>query len=182
VRSLHIVLFQPEIPQNAGNVARSAAAAGAKLHLIEPLGFFLGDRHLRRAGLEYWDRLDVSLHRNLDELMAANPGALFAFLTKKAARPYTEIEWSGNVFLVFGRESTGLPDEILEANQDRCYRIPTRPDVRSLNLAAAAAVVLFDVLRRAGFPGTGEPKDRPLTGTLASVRGGGVEGAKPVDD
>jgi len=153
LNSLNVVLFQPEIPQNTGNIARTCAAAGAKLLLIKPLGFFIRDRHLKRAGLEYWDRAEVKYFKDFAELVSAFPRGNFAFLTKKASRPYTDIDFSGDLFLVFGKESTGLPEELLDEHRDRSFRIPTRSEVRSLNLASSVAVVVYEALRRNAFPG-----------------------------
>jgi tRNA (cytidine/uridine-2'-O-)-methyltransferase len=153
IPKINVVLFQPEIPQNTGNIARTCAAVGARLHLIRPLGFFLRDKHLKRAGLDYWDRVDIVHHDSLDGFFEACPGGKFAFITKFGRKRYDEIPLEEEVYLVFGRETEGLPPELLMANEDRCFSIPMKGDIRSLNLANAVAVVVFETLRRADFPG-----------------------------
>jgi len=154
---LHVVLVEPEIPQNTGNIARTCAATGVRLHLVKPLGFFVRDRHLRRAGIDYWDDADIAYHDDLAAFLAEFRGERLAFFSRKAVRTYDQVEWPDGVdlFLVFGKESAGLPDDLLEANRDRSFRIPMTADVRSLNLAGAATVVVYDLLRRKGFPGLG---------------------------
>jgi tRNA (cytidine/uridine-2'-O-)-methyltransferase len=149
---INVVLFQPEIPQNTGNIARTCAAAGASLHLIRPLGFFLRDKHLKRAGLDYWDQVDIVQHDSLEKFFEAYPDGNFAFITKFGQKSYEEIPVDGDVFYVFGRETEGLPEEIKRTYKDRCYRIPMKAGARSLNLANAVAVVVYEVLRRSGFP------------------------------
>jgi tRNA (cytidine/uridine-2'-O-)-methyltransferase len=144
---LHIVLLEPEIPQNTGNIARTCAALGAKLHLIEPLGFKLDDRYARRAGLDYWPLVDISVHKSLNEF----PRAGMFFLTSRGGKLYTESEFPEEAFFVFGRESTGLPAEVLDANAESCLRIPMREGVRSLNLANSVAVIAYEYARRGGF-------------------------------
>jgi tRNA (cytidine/uridine-2'-O-)-methyltransferase len=146
---LHIVLFQPEIPQNTGNIARTCAALGARLHLVEPLGFKLEDRYLRRAGLDYWPLVDMDTHKSLEDF----PAARMFFLTGRRGRLYTEAEFPEDVFFVFGRESTGLPGELLEAVPERCLRIPMREGVRSLNLSNSVAILAYEYARRQGFRG-----------------------------
>jgi tRNA (cytidine/uridine-2'-O-)-methyltransferase len=152
---LHVVLVEPEIPQNAGNVARTCAAAGARLHLVKPLGFFVRDRHVRRAGLEYWDEAGVTYHDSLTDFLGKHPAGLAALFSRRAGRAYDRLEWAegSDLFLVFGKESRGLPEDVLASNPDRCFRIPMIPGVRSLNLASTVAVVVYDLLRRRGFPG-----------------------------
>ncbi len=152
---LNVVLVEPEIPQNAGNVARTCAATGARLHLVRPLGFFVGDKHLKRAGLDYWDDADVVYHDSLSAFLQAGREGIVAFFSRKAARTYDQLEWPEGVdlYLVFGKESVGLPVELLESEPGRCFRVPMSAAVRSLNLASAAAVVIYDVLRRRKFPG-----------------------------
>jgi tRNA (cytidine/uridine-2'-O-)-methyltransferase len=154
---LHVVLVEPEIPQNTGNIARTCAATGARLHLVKPLGFFMRDRHLRRAGVDYWDEAEVITHDDLAAFLEECRGQSLAYFSRKAVRTYDQLEWpaDADLFLVFGRESTGLPDGLLEANPGRSFRIPMTAGVRSLNLAGAAAVVVYDLLRRRGFPGLG---------------------------
>jgi len=149
---INIVLHEPEIPQNTGNIARICIATGAQLHLIKPLGFSVRDKHLKRAGLDYWNRVDVSYYDNFDEfLKARSPENIYLFTTK-ASQSYAEIKFSGEVYLVFGKETYGLHEEILDAFKEKCYRIPMRRDARSLNLANAVAVVVFEALRQNGFP------------------------------
>ena len=150
---MHIVLVNPEIPQNTGNIARTCAATGAKLHLIEPLGFELSDRYLKRAGLDYWHMMTYEVHPNWEAFCKACPGAVLHFATTKAPRDYCAVEYGADDFLVFGRETRGLDEELLAANYDRCIRIPMIPDARSLNLSNSVAIVLYEALRQQGFPG-----------------------------
>lgn len=148
---LHIVLLEPEIPQNTGNIARTCAALNARLHLIEPLGFKLEDRYLRRAGLDYWPLVDMATHKNLEEFFDSCPGAELFFLSSRGAKLYNETQFPEEAFFVFGKESTGLPDELIAANAERCLRIPMRKGVRSLNLSNSVAVVAYEYARRKGF-------------------------------
>lgn len=142
-----ICLYQPEIPQNTGSIARLTAGSACRLHLVRPFGFDTDDRNLRRAGLDYWPFVDLEIHDDLDELLARFPGQV-AFLTKKAVRPYTAIP-EGTRLFVFGRETKGLPDEILARFPEACYGIPMyHPGVRSFNLANAVSVIVYDRLRR----------------------------------
>ena len=150
---MHIVLVQPEIPQNTGNIARTCAATGAKLHLIRPLGFELSDKYLKRAGLDYWHMMTYQLHGSWEAFLADNPGARLHFATTKAPRDYCAADYGPDDYLVFGRETKGLDEELLAANYGRCVRIPMRPDARSLNLANSVAIVLYEALRQQGFPG-----------------------------
>ena len=150
---LHIVLVNPEIPQNTGNIARTCAATGAKLHLIEPLGFELSDRYLKRAGLDYWHMMTLEVHPCWQAFLDANPGARLHYATTKAPRDYCAVRYGPDDFLVFGRETKGLDEALLAANYDRCVRIPMRPDARSLNLSNSVAIVLYEALRQQGFPG-----------------------------
>ena len=150
---MHIVLVNPEIPQNTGNIARTCAATGAKLHLIEPLGFELSDKYLKRAGLDYWHMMTYELHESWEAFLEANPGARLHFATTKAPRDYCAAEYGPDDFLVFGRETKGLDEDLLAANYDRCIRIPMVADARSLNLSNSVAVVLYEALRQQGFPG-----------------------------
>ncbi len=153
MKSLHVVLHQPEIPQNTGSIARTCAVIGAKLHLIKPLGFSTEDRYLKRAGLDYWHLVDVIYYDSLEELFNKYPDGCFSFLTKKASRSYDNIHFNGDIFLVFGRETKGLPKSILSKNKDRCFRIPMVREARSLNLSNAVAIVAYEVLRQHGFLG-----------------------------
>jgi len=147
----HIVLVEPEIPANTGNIARTCAATGTVLHLVRPLGFSTDDRQLKRAGLDYWPSVNLEYHDSFAELKDRYPDAVYHFATTKASRLYTEVEYRDGDFLVFGKETKGLPDELLEANRDRLIRIPISGAVRSLNLSNAAAVVLFEALRQNHF-------------------------------
>lgn len=150
---MNIVLVYPEIPQNTGNIARTCAATGAKLHLIKPLGFDISEKAVRRAGLDYWDKVDVSVYENLDEFFASNKGGMFWFLSTKANHSYTEVQYSENDFLIFGRESYGLPEPLLKENYGNTLRIPMLPNLRSLNLSNSVAIVLYEGLRQLGFTG-----------------------------
>ncbi len=150
---MHVVLVCPEIPQNTGNIARTCAATGAELHLIEPLGFSLDDRYLKRAGLDYWHMMRYRRYPSWEAFEAANPGAALHFATTKAPRDYAGVCYGPDDFLVFGRETKGLPEELLAKHYDRCVRIPMRQGARSLNLANSVAVVLYEALRQQGFPG-----------------------------
>ena len=150
---IHIVLYEPEIPQNTGNIARTCAATGAKLHLIEPLGFELSDKYLKRAGLDYWHMMTYEVHASWEAFRAACPDAALHFATTKAPRDYCGARYGPDDFLVFGRETKGLDEDLLAANYARCVRIPMRPDARSLNLSNSVAIVLYEALRQQGFPG-----------------------------
>lgn len=149
--SLHIALVEPEIPQNTGNIARTCAATGTGLHLVKPLGFSIEDRYLKRAGLDYWNDVLVSCSDSFEELREKYGGYTFYYASTKAAKAYTEVEYPEDCFLVFGKETAGLPEELLEANREYCVRIPMRPGIRSLNLSNSAAVILYEVLRQQGF-------------------------------
>lgn len=149
--SLHIALVEPEIPQNTGNIARTCAATGTGLHLVKPLGFSIEDRYLKRAGLDYWDEVLMSYCDSFAELRAKYSGHTFFYASTKAGQTYTEINYPENCFLVFGKETAGLPEELLDANRETCIRIPMRPGIRSLNLSNSAAIVLYEVLRQQGF-------------------------------
>lgn len=150
---MNIVLYQPEIPQNTGNIARTCAATGSMLHLIKPLGFSLEDKYLKRAGLDYWRMMQFRVYEDFQELLDAYPGARMHFLSTKAPRCYTQAEYHPDDFLVFGCETRGLPESLLEKVYDRCIRIPMVPDARSLNLSNSVAIVLYEALRSNGFPG-----------------------------
>ena len=151
---LHIVLVEPEIPGNTGNVARMCAATGCALHLVEPLGFRIDDRELKRAGLDYWDALAVVVHPSLDAFLTAFASRNLWLLSTRAQRPYTEAAFTHGDALVFGKETAGLPQSLLDAHPDRALRIPMRPGaVRSINLSTAVGVVTYAALARLGFPG-----------------------------
>ncbi len=149
---MNIVLFQPEIPQNTGNIARLCAATNSKLHLIEPFGFILDDRHLRRAGLDYWSLVEVQKYLDFEEFLKTNPRGRLFFLTTKAHRFYDEINFLPDDYLVFGPETRGLPPEILALNPKHNLRIPMIAEARSLNLANSVAITLYEALRQLRFP------------------------------
>ena len=153
MNDINIVLVEPEIPQNTGNIARTCAATGASLHLVKPLGFEIDDRKLKRAGLDYWDKLDITYYENLDDFFTKNPDADFYCFTTKARHVYSDISYPKRVFLMFGKETKGLPEELLFANPDRCVRIPMRDTLRSLNLSNSAAIAVYEVFRQRGFEG-----------------------------
>ena len=153
MKNINIVLLEPEIPQNTGNIARTCAATGAALHLIRPLGFTIDDRKLKRAGLDYWDKLDITYYDDLADFYAKNPDAAVYYYSTKAPRAYTEIAYPSPVYLMFGKETKGLPEELLEANLDHTVRIPMRDFLRSLNLSNSVAVGVYEVLRQQNFDG-----------------------------
>lgn len=153
MNDINIVLVEPEIPQNTGNIARTCAATGASLHLVKPLGFEIDDRKLKRAGLDYCDKLDITYYESLDDFFAKNPDADFYCFTTKARHVYSDISYPKRVFLMFGKETKGLPEELLFANPDRCVRIPMRDTLRSLNLSNSAAIAVYEVFRQRGFEG-----------------------------
>ncbi|MBQ4598523.1 MAG: tRNA (uridine(34)/cytosine(34)/5-carboxymethylaminomethyluridine(34)-2'-O)-methyltransferase TrmL [Clostridia bacterium] len=153
MKDINIVLLEPEIPQNTGNIARTCAATGAALHLIRPLGFAIDDRKLKRAGLDYWDKLDITYYDNLADFYAKNPNAEVYYYSTKAPRAYTEVAYPAPVYLMFGKETKGLPEDLLEANLDRTVRIPMRDHLRSLNLSNSVAVGVYEVLRQRDFDG-----------------------------
>lgn len=153
---LHIVLYNPEIPQNTGNIARSCAATGSVLHLIEPLGFEISDRYLKRAGLDYWHLTQVIVHPDFEDLLRRYPDAVFHFATTKAPRSYHEVQYGPDDFIVFGCETKGLPESLLSRVYDRCVRIPMRQEARSLNLSNSVAILLYEALRQHDFDGLQE--------------------------
>jgi tRNA (cytidine/uridine-2'-O-)-methyltransferase len=150
VHTLNIVLVEPEIPQNTGNIARTCAALGARLHLIEPLGFKIDDKKLKRAGLDYWWLLDITYYKGLDDFFAKNCGPFFYFTTK-GPTAYTAVNYPDEVYLVFGKETAGLPEELLRDNKDHCVRLPMREQARSLNLSNSVAVAAYEVERQWEF-------------------------------
>lgn len=150
---LHIVLVNPEIPQNTGNIARTCAATGAELHLIEPLGFSLADKYLKRAGLDYWHLMHYHVWPDMEAFLAAHPGARMHFASTKAPRGYHQAAYRDGDYLVFGCETRGLPENLLERVYERCIRIPMRGEARSLNLSNSVAVVLYEALRQLDYPG-----------------------------
>lgn len=150
---MHIVLHQPEIPANTGNIGRTCVATGTALHLIEPLGFRLDEKSIKRAGMDYWDKLDVTRYMNMQEFGEKNPGAKIWYATTKAKRLYTEAVFSPGDYIMFGKESAGIPEELLVENEKTCIRIPMLDEIRSLNLSNAVAIVLYEALRQNGFAG-----------------------------
>lgn len=150
---INIVLVEPEIPQNTGNIARTCAATGAALHLIRPLGFEIDDKKLKRAGLDYWDKLDITYYDGLDDFFLKNPDADFYCFTTKAKHVYSDISYGDNVYLLFGKETKGLPEEFLYEHPEKCVRIPMRDSLRSLNLSNSAAIAVYEVLRQKNFAG-----------------------------
>ena len=150
---LNIVLHQPEIPQNCGNIARTCAATGAKLHLIKPLGFDISEKAVRRAGLDYWHLLDVQVYEDLEDFFARNEVKQLWCLTTKAPRSYTQANFQDGCYLLFGKETKGLPEDFLEEHRESCVRIPIRQEARSLNLSNAVAITVFEALRQLEFPG-----------------------------
>ena len=150
---LNIVLLEPEIPANTGNIGRTCVAAGARLHLIEPLGFRLSEKALKRAGMDYWKDLDVTTYMDYPDFLARNPGAKIYMATTKAQKVYTEVSYEPDSYIMFGKESAGIPEEILVENKENCVRIPMMGEIRSLNLGNSAAIVLYEALRQNGFKG-----------------------------
>lgn len=153
---MNIVLIEPEIPQNAGNIVRTCSVTGAKLFLVRPLGFQLDDKHYKRAGLDYFDMANVTIVDSFDEIYNANKGKHFYFATTKASRNYAEVSYEKDCFIVFGKESFGLRESLLKQHLDDCIRIPMREGARSLNLANSVAIVLYEALRQHGFDGLAE--------------------------
>ena len=148
---LNIVLFEPEIPANTGNIGRTCVATGTRLHLIEPLGFRLNEKSVKRAGMDYWEHLDVTRYINYEDFLAKNPGAKIYMASTKAPRCYTEVQYEPDCFIMFGKESAGIPEEILLENQETAVRIPMRSEIRSLNLGNSVAIVLYEALRQNQF-------------------------------
>lgn len=150
---MNIVLFEPEIPANTGNIGRTCVATGTRLHLIKPLGFRLDEKSLRRAGMDYWNRLDVTIYVNYEDFRQKNPDAKLYMATTKAKHVYTEVSYEPDCYIMFGKESAGIPEEILVENEESCIRIPMENDIRSLNLSNSAAIVLYEALRQNHFEG-----------------------------
>ena len=153
MKDINIVLYNPEIPQNTGNISRTCAVTGAALHIIRPTGFEISDRTLKRAGLDYWDKLDVTYYDSFEEFMSVNGEAPMYFFSSHAEHSYADVEYPRGVFLVFGRESVGLPPELVMENRDRALRIPMLPTLRCLNLSNSVAIAVYEVLRQKGFEG-----------------------------
>jgi tRNA (cytidine/uridine-2'-O-)-methyltransferase len=161
---LNIVLHEPEIPANTGNIGRTCVAAGARLHLIEPLGFKINEKALKRAGLDYWDKLDVRVYDNFEDFLKKNPGAKIYMATTKAKHVYTEAAYEPDCYIMFGKESAGIPEEILVDYEETAVRIPMIGDIRSLNLGNSVAIVLYEALRQNKFA------DMNLQGELHRLR------------
>ena len=149
---LNIVLVEPEIPQNTGNIARTCAATGAKLHLVRPMGFEVDDKKLKRAGLDYWYLLDITYYENLADFYEKNQGGNFYYFTTKAKKRHSDIQYPDNAYLVFGKETKGLPEELLLRNKETCVRIPMIDDARSLNLSNSVAIAVYETLRQWDYP------------------------------
>lgn len=152
--TLNIVLVEPEIPQNTGNIARTCAATGTRLHIIEPMGFTPDDKKLKRAGLDYWHLLDITYYKNLDDFFEKNPNGEYRFFTTKAQNRYVDVEYGDNVYLFFGKETKGLPEDLLFKHPSECVRIPMINDsaARSLNLSNSVAIAVYEVLRQWNYP------------------------------
>lgn len=148
---MNIVLHEPEIPANTGNIGRTCVATGSSLHLIRPLGFEINEKQLRRAGLDYWDKLDVHIYDNYQDFLDKNPGAKIYMATTKAPKIYTEASYEPDCFIMFGKESAGIPEEILVEHEEDSIRIPMNYDIRSLNLSNSVAIVLYEALRQNNF-------------------------------
>ncbi len=148
---LNIVMVEPQIPQNTGNVARTCAVTGATLHLVKPYGFTITDRALKRAGLDYWDKLEIYEYDGLDDFFQKTNGEYYYFTTK-GKNVYSDVEYKDNVYILFGREDKGLPERLLYENEKRCVRIPMRSDLRSLNLSNAVAIATYEILRQWDYP------------------------------
>ena len=152
MNNLNIVLVEPQIAQNTGNTSRTCAVTGARLHLVRPLGFEVTDKHLKRAGLDYWDKLDITYYDDLDDFFSKNRNGNFFYFTTKGRNVHSSVSYPDNAYLVFGREDKGLPEELLYANPDSCVRIPMRSELRSLNLSNSAAIAVYEVLRQWDYP------------------------------
>ena len=150
---INIVLHEPEIPQNTGNIARTCAATGASLHIIRPMGFEIDDKKLKRAGLDYWHQLDITYYDGIEDFYERNSGAEVFYFSTKAPRRHTDVSYPERVFLMFGKETRGLPESVLQKNPDRCVRIPMRENLRSLNLSNAVAIAVYEAFRQRDFSG-----------------------------
>lgn len=160
---VNIVLVEPEIPHNTGAIARTCAATGARLHLVKPLGFDISDKMVKRCGLDYWHLVDIAVYENIEEYFSVNGDNSLYLATTKAPRAYHEVDMSGDVTLMFGKETAGLPEWLREKYRDRCIRIPMISDARSLNLSNSAAILAYEALRQQGFPGLLE------TGSMSDI-------------
>lgn len=150
--TLNIVLFEPQIPQNTGNISRTCACTGARLHLVGPMGFTIDDKKLKRAGLDYWQYLDITYYASTQEFFEKNPDGPFYFFTTKARHVYTDVAYPDNAYLIFGREDAGIAEEILLQHPESCVRLPMIPNARSLNLSNTVAIGAYEVLRQWGYP------------------------------
>lgn len=150
---LNIVLHEPEMPANTGNIGRTCVAAGLRLHLIEPMGFHINDKMIKRAGLDYWDKLDVTIYDDYNDFLTKNPDAKIYMATTKSKQKYTDVCFEKDAYIMFGKESAGIPEEILLDNKENCIRIPMMPKERSLNLSNSVAIVAYEALRQQGFDG-----------------------------
>ena len=149
--ALNIILFEPEIPANTGNIGRTCVATGTRLHLIEPLGFRLNEKSIKRAGMDYWEHLDVTRYINFEDFLEKNPGAKIYMATTKGQHVYSDVNYEPDCYIMFGKESAGIPEEILVKHPDNCIRIPMLSEIRSLNLSNSVAVVLYEALRQNNF-------------------------------
>lgn len=148
---MNIVLHEPEIPANTGNIGRTCVATGTRLHLIKPLGFSLDEKQLKRAGLDYWEHLDITVYENFEDFLEKNPNAKIYMATTKAKHTYAEVTYEEDAYLMFGKESAGIPEEILVNYEETCVRIPMNPEIRSLNLSNSVAIMLYEALRQQDF-------------------------------
>lgn len=148
---MNIVLHQPEIPQNTGNIARTCAATGASLHLIKPLGFSIDEKSVKRAGLDYWELLDLHVHESYEDFISKYPNATIFMATTKAKHTYAQVQYTKDCFIMFGKETAGIPEEILKNNEKTCIRIPMRKEARSLNLSNSVSIVLYEAMRQNNF-------------------------------
>lgn len=148
---INIVMVEPEIPQNTGNIARTCAATGARLHIVKPMGFNIDDKKLKRAGLDYWHYLDITYYENLEDFFSKNEGAFFYFTTK-GRKAHSDVSYPDNCYLLFGKETKGLPEELLIKNPERCVRIPMQGEIRSLNLSNSVAIAVYEALRQWNYP------------------------------
>ncbi|SHH28696.1 tRNA (uridine(34)/cytosine(34)/5-carboxymethylaminomethyluridine(34)-2'-O)-methyltransferase TrmL [Tepidibacter thalassicus] len=152
---INIVLVEPEIPQNTGNIIRTCAATGAKLHLVRPLGFSMDDKYLKRAGLDYWDLVEINYYDSFEEVREKYKNSLFYYATTKVNQNHSDVKYEENCFIVFGKETKGLPEELIKENKENCVRVPMRDieRARSLNLSNSVAIILYEALRQIGYPG-----------------------------
>ena len=150
---LNVVLLEPEIPQNTGNIGRTCVATGTRLHLIEPMGFKVDEKSVKRAGLDYWQYLDVTVYKNFEEFCEKNPGARIYMATTKGLNKYSDVKYDKDAYIMFGKESAGIPEEILMKHKEDAIRIPMNPDIRSLNLSNSVAIVVYEALRQNNFEG-----------------------------